>query len=375
MKVTLSLTHQCNLSCRYCYSGRAVREDMSFVTAMKIIDFIFDITPPEKMIEVCFFGGEPLLRFDLIKKVVHYIHEQEKTVRPVQLSITTNGTRITQPILNFLRKERIDLCISIDGPQHVHDLNRRYGNGQGSFTKVLENLCKARDHLDRIQVNAVYGPETVRFLPETVSFFAQLGVPTIHLNPDICASWTERTCSALESIYMQIADYYMQSYQRGNEIAVNLIDGKILLLLKGGYTAGDMCGMGETEWGFAPSGNIYPCERLVGEDDGSSLCLGNIHTGLDVGRRCSLLKQRGNHDEGCRDCDYRKYCMNWCGCTNYHMTGHTDSVGPMMCASEKAAIHAAKHVLITLSSLDNEIFLDHLMHYVYEGCRYEIERR
>jgi uncharacterized protein len=176
-------------------------------------------------------------------------------------------------------------------------------------------------------------------------------------------------------MYMQIADYYMQSYQRGNEIAVNLIDGKILLLLKGGYTAEDICCMGETEWGFAPSGNIYPCERLVGEDDGSSLCLGNIHTGLDVGRRCSLLEQRGNHDEECRDCDYRKYCMNWCGCTNYHMTGHTDSVGPMMCASEKAAIHAAKHVLITLSRLDNELFLDHLMHYMHEGCRYEPERR
>ena len=370
MKITLSLTHYCNLSCRYCYSGRAVKKDMSFTTAKKIVDFAVDITPPEQTIEFCFFGGEPLLRFDLIKQITDYIREQEREASSVRLSITTNGTILTRSILDFLRKEHVDLCISIDGPAHVHDLNRCYGNGQGSFTKVVKNLRKVKEQLDYVQVNAVYGPETIDFLPETISFFTQLEIPTIHLNPNICASWTRSIYPNLQGIYMQIADHYIQSYRRGKEIAVNLIDSKIILFLKGGYTAGDKCGMGETEWGFAPSGNIYPCERLIGEDDDSSLCLGNIYTGLDVARRCSLLKQRGNHNEECEVCDFKKYCMNWCGCTNYHMTGHTDQVGPMMCASEKAAIQAAKHVLVTLSQLNNELFVDHLMQYLHEGCRY-----
>ncbi|MFB0535860.1 MAG: radical SAM protein [Anaerolineae bacterium] len=370
MKVALSLTHRCNLSCRYCYSGKAFKKDMSFATAQKIVDFAVDITPPGQRIEFGFFGGEPLLRSDLMKEITSYIREQEREARkPVRLSITTNGTLLTQPILDFFKEENVDLCISIDGPAHVHNLNRCYKDGQGSFDEVVRTLHLAMERLGTLQVNAVYGPDTIDFLLESVSFFTQLGVSVIHLNPNICASWGEDTYSKLQEFYMQIADHYIQSYQYRQEIAVNLIDSKIIVLLKGGYEIADKCGMGETEWGFAPSGNIYPCERLIGEDNDSSTCLGNIHTGLDLMRRCSLLKQRGNHNEECKTCDLQKYCMNWCGCTNYYMTGHTNLAGPMICESEKAAIQAAKHVLITLK--DNELFLDHFMKYLHEGRHYQ----
>jgi sulfatase maturation enzyme AslB (radical SAM superfamily) len=81
-----------------------------------------------------------------------------------------------------------------------------------------------------------------------------------------------------------------------------------------------------------------------------------------------LLKQRGNRNEKCKTCDLQRYCMNWCGCTNYHMTGHTDLAGTMLCESEKAAIQAVKYVLITLK--DNELFIDHFIKYVHEGRHY-----
>jgi uncharacterized protein len=370
MEFTLSLTHRCNLSCTYCYSGRAVKKDMSFATAQKIVDFAMDITPPGRKIEFGFFGGEPLLCFGLVKETTSYIREKQKE-RPVRLSITTNGTLLTQSILDFLKREKVDLCISIDGPAHVHDLNRCYKDGRGSFADVARNLQEAIERLDYVQVNAVYGPDTIDFLPESVSFFTQLGVQVIHLNPDICASWTKDAYPKLRETYMQIANHYVQSYQHGQEIAVNLIDSKNILFLKGGYAAGDMCGMGETEWGFAPSGNIYPCERFIGEDSDPSLCLGNIHTGLDLTRRCSLLKRRGNSNRECKTCEYKRYCMNWCGCTNHFMTGHTDLAGSMLCASEKEIIKAAKHVFVTLSQTDNELFIDHLMKYLHEGHHYQ----
>jgi uncharacterized protein len=270
-------------------------------------------------------------------------------------------------MLDYFRAQKIDLCISIDGPAQVHNLNRVHRNGQGSFAEVVRNLRMAMNCLDAVQVNAVYGPETITSLPESVVFFTELGVPVIHLNPDILASWSENMFPKLAESYMQIANHYIQCYHRGQEIAVNLIDSKLILFLKKGYSIHDMCGMGETEWGFAPSGNIYPCERFIGEDDDLSFCLGNIHTGLDLTRRCSLLQRRGNHDEACRICNLKKYCMNWCGCTNYYLTGKTDSAGPVMCAIEKAAIEAAEHVLVTLSELDNELFIDHLMRYLCEG--------
>ncbi|HII07837.1 MAG TPA: radical SAM protein [Methanotrichaceae archaeon] len=359
MKFTLGLTHNCNLSCKYCYSGRKFKKDMSLNTAQKIVDFAMDVAIQGQVLDFSFFGGEPFLCFDLMKDITSYIRERERDVEnPVRLSVTTNGTILNQSIFDFLKEENVDLCISIDGPEYVHDLNRCYEGGTGSFAQVLKNLKIAIEQLDGLQVNAVYGPETVDRLMESVSFFVQLGISVVHLNPNIFTSWPEDAYPKLNNSFMKIADYYVQSYEREHEIAINLIDSKIVLFLKGGYTAGDICGMGETEWGFAPSGNIYPCERFIGEDDGSSFCLGNIHTGLDLESRCSLLHHRGNHNEECKSCDWQKYCMNWCGCTNYHLTGHTDLASPVICASERSAIKAAKHVFTTLSG--NELFIDHL---------------
>lgn len=343
---------------------------MSLATAQGIVDFSMDITPPGQEVEFGFFGGEPLLRFDLIKRITGYIREKEQeTGTPVSLGVTSNGTLLTEPILDFFGEEGVGLCISIDGPPHVHDLNRCYEDGRGSFKDVARNLSLALERLGTLQVNAVYGPNTIDLLADTVLFLTQLGVSAIHVNPDISALWGESTYAKLKGTCMQVANHYIQSYERGQEIAVNLIDSKIILLLKGGYEDRDKCGMGETEWGFAPSGNIYPCERFVAEDDNSSLCLGNIRTGLDQTRLRSLLKHRGNRNEECKTCEFQRYCMNWCGCTNHYMTGHTDLVSPMICESEKAAIRAAKEVLVSLRS--NELFLDHFMKYLHEGRHYE----
>jgi len=367
MRISLSLTHRCNLACEYCYAGRPFNRDMSLATAKKIVDWAQEITPPGHRIEYYFFGGEPLLCFERMQEITEYIHEQEAngSAHPVRLSITTNGTPLTQPVLNFLKEEDIDLCVSLDGPARVHNLKRHYRDGRGSFDQVVDNLKRAIDQLDRVQVNAVYGPATVEALPESVAFIADLGVFAVHLNADICASWTADAYASLEKAYGQIADYYIDSYRSGHELAVNLIDSKSIIFLKGGYASRDKCGMGETEWGFAPSGNIYPCERFIGEDDNASLCLGNIHTGLDTTRRDALLEHRGNHNAACGQCSLEGYCMNWCGCTNYYMTGHTELAGPMLCASEKALVQAAGHVFTALH--DNDLFVDHLMAYVREG--------
>lgn len=368
MKATLSLTHKCNLGCRYCYAGKAVKEDMSLATAQKIVDFAMESGGIGQRVEFGFFGGEPLLRFDLIKDIVAYIRskEQKAGCRAI-LSITSNGTLLNQTMLDFFKAEDIQLCISIDGPAGTHDLNRIQRSGAGSFTLVEKGLRMAMDSLDSVQVNAVYGPETIDSLPQTVAFFTDMRVPFIHLNPNIRSTWPEELQPRLSQICMDIAEHYIQCYQRGQEIAVNLIDSKLMLFLKDGYGAEDKCGMGETEWGFAPSGNIYPCERFIGEDDDLSMCIGNIHTGFDTSRRCVVLAKKGNRNEECARCGLSKYCMNWCGCTNHFMTGRSDMASSMLCALERATINAAKHVLTTLSQSDNELFTDHLMRYLCKG--------
>ncbi len=366
MKFTLSLTHNCNLNCPYCYAGSKFKKDMSLETAKKIIDFSMSMAVPGERVEFGFFGVEPFLRFNQIRDIVSYAREVEQGgASPVDFHITTNGTLITPNRLSFLRSENIGLCISVDGPAYIHDRNRRFKNGRGSFNVVMQNLGLAVETLDKVQVNSVYGPESVGSLAEIVGFFVGHDVPLIHLNPNITSTWGASNMELLEESYRAVADVYIDSYQKGKEIAVSLIDSKIIVFLKQGYERADRCGMGATEWGFAPSGNIYPCERFIVEDDGGELCLGNVHTGVNTTSRCAMLKRRGNHNPECAACSLGKFCMNWCGCTNYFMTGDAGLSSAFLCRSEKASIRAAQYALDTLRN--DDLFVDHFYRYLNKG--------
>ena len=363
MKVTLSLTHHCNLACRYCYAGKKRRQDMAPDTAFRIVDFALAQPGNGQPVQINFFGGEPFLRLDLMREVAGYtLQRAAQKGRDVTLGVTTNGTLLDDDALAFLTDYNVDLCISLDGPARIHDLQRVYPDGSGTFKDVVDNLNKALAVLPSVQVNAVFGPATLSRLPDVMDFFIDLNVPAVHLNPDIMTPWDAAACQAMGPALEQVADRYIACYQNGRELAVNLIDGKAILFLKGGYEPEDCCGMGEREFGFAPSGNIYACERFIGQDDDPSFRLGNIHTGVDLKRRCRIASMRGNRTLACTTCNLAPYCMNWCGCTNYHMTGISNQAGPALCAGERAAIGAARRVFMTLA--EDDLFVDHLMRYL-----------
>jgi uncharacterized protein len=365
MKVTLSLTHKCNLSCRYCYAGRATKPDMSAATARKCVDFALGNVPAGKRLDLGLFGGEPLLCFDLVREITAYAYEKAAEAKiPLRISITTNGTLVTPAVVDFAADRRVDLSFSLDGPAELHDRNRTYHDGRGSFADVMPRLELVQKRLGGVQVNAVFGPDTIMDLPRCLKFLVDSGIQAIHLNPDIKAAWPDDLRPRLQDVYTEVAEYYIECYTQGREIAINLLDSKILLFIKGGYDSTDMCAMGERDWGFAPSGNIYPCERFIGEDENSPFCLGNVHTGLDLERRCVLGLKRGNHNPECLACGLNKYCMNWCSCTNYFMSGHSDMATPMMCAMERATIQAAQHVFASLVNSGNELFTDHMHGYI-----------
>ncbi len=371
MKATLALTHKCNLACDYCYAGRSTKPDMSLSTAQKCVDFSLEALPAGKCLGLCLFGGEPLLRFDLVREVTTYTrHKAAESQRAVEISITTNGTLVTPEVIDFADEQDVHLCFSIDGPPDLHDRKRTYRDGRGSFNDAIHRLELAMERLDAVQVNAVFAPDTIADLARCVRFFVDFGMPVIHLNPDITANWPDELRPKLQDIYMELAEYYIGCYARGHEIAVNLLDSKMVLFVKDGYAAADMCAMGDGEWGFAPSGNIYPCERFIGEDENSPYCLGNIHTGPDLERRCALRCKRGNHNPGCATCGFNKYCMNWCGCTNYFMSGRSDMPAPMLCAMERAAIRASRHVFDSLVNTGNDLFLEHMYTYVNAGSHH-----
>lgn len=360
-KYTLCLTQNCNLRCKYCYIEKRDAR-MSIPIAEQIIDFTFTNTPPDKKIDIGFFGGEPLLEFELIKIITdmierHPSYDHER----IELSITTNGTIFSDEIAQFFKKHRIVLCISCDGPPRVQDRHRSFSSGRGSSEVVENTIRRALEALPMVLVNAVYHPATFRYLPEVVDYLSSLGLRQIYLSPDLSASWSKENADLLPEVYSQVGDLYMDYYLQHKPHFLSLIDGKIVVFLKGGYQPLDRCQMGKREFAFTPEGNIYLCERLIGSGNNNNQhCIGNINDGLkSEWLACKNVTHQSINEE-CLACGLRDYCMNWCGCSNYFSTGHYNRVSPVLCASEKAAIQVAFKVFQNLQEKLGPIFMDHL---------------
>jgi len=361
MKYTLCITQDCNLRCSYCYIDKK-NSVMSLQTAECIINNIFDHNPPDEKIDIGFFGGEPLLEFELIKSLVSIIKDHPSyDSEQVELDIVTNGTIFSDEIGSFIAEHGIAFCLSCDGPPHIQDRFRRYRDGKASSTAVEGTIRQALTYFPVVLVNAVYTPRTFKFLPQAVEYFSSLGVNRIYLNPDYSAAWSKEDADLLPQVYGQIANKYSDYYLNDNPHYINLIDNKIMLFLKGGYEPSDRCRMGRGEFAFAPSGNIYPCERLIGSDDGNGHCIGNIELGLSEVKPCGGLSGFVSINSECTECGVSDYCMNWCGCSNHFSSGHYNRVGPFQCASEKAAISMASDVQQTLEKELGPRFVSRLL--------------
>jgi len=363
IKAVLSLTRECNMSCSYCYAGASNKQNLSYQTARKAIDFILDRAHDGQKITFYFFGGEPLLRFDMVRQITAYIRNHDKSRNThTEFALTTNGTLLSPEILEFFRKEQFRLCISMDGVEVAHNRHRRFESGLPTFREVVDNLQLSQNYLSDIQVNLVYGPETLLYLPESVVFIRFLGIDSLHLSPDITSAWPTDSFASLEAIFNRIADDYVAMYENEREMAIQPFDSKLIVLLKGGYDVWDTCRAGERDWSFSARGNIYACERFIGQDREDRFCLGNVYTGLSESQVSSGLCQHHLTDNRCRDCRISRYCMNWCACSNYHMTGDPHRVSVFLCENEKAVIKVSADILSRLQN--NTLFLDHMITYM-----------
>lgn len=360
MKFTVAVTQECNLRCSYCYIDKRPAH-MSPETARAVVDFMFQASPGEEKIDIGFFGGEPLLRPDLIRYITGLI-EDHPSFDPerVRLAVVTNGTIFTDEIAALLNAHNIAFCLSCDGPPQVQDTFRRFADGRGSSALVERTIWLAVEAFPAVLVNAVYHPQTFRHLPEVVDYFSGLGLRQIYLNPDFSATWSKTEADLLSEVYERVAERYIRYYLDQQPHYISFIDSKIAVILRGGFGPLERCRMGQAEFAFAPSGNVYPCERLIGADDGKTHCLGNITNGFTPGRACAGASMAGNVNTECQSCSLSSYCMNWCGCSNYFQSGRYDRVGPFLCASERAAITIAFDAMQTLERQLGNCFYEHI---------------
>jgi uncharacterized protein len=341
MKMTLFLNHRCNLRCTYCYTGEKFDRAMSLETAAKAICFGLDQTTTGYLL-IAFFGGEPLLELDRMEAIVALAEERARERKKrLHWFITTNGTLIDDRSIALFRSRRFQVQLSIDGNQAAHDATRPRVNGNGSHAEVSRNLARLLREGFHPRVNAVVDPRNLQQMADSLSYFVELGCEEILFSPNLAADWSDEHRVRYERALRDLADRYIGLLRAGRNVRVDPLNSKIATHVKGGYSASTRCAFGCEELAISPRGRIYPCDRLVGQDDNPALRIGHLDSGIDTARRDAMIRGKNTPDPECEDCWLKNRCMRWCGCANFETTGDVTQVSPTTCWMEQRLIAEA----------------------------------
>lgn len=357
-KLTLCLTQDCPLRCRYCYAGEKHRSVMSRETAEKAIDMALqEAKQTEQSLDLGFFGGEPLLEWEQLQQSDAYLRARSAELpAPPRFTLTTNGLLLTEEKAKWLAERRYLLILSVDGHAAMHNLNRVSPEGKGSHAEAERALRIIRTTPGLMsQVVCVVTPNNVHLLREGVQWLAEQYNGMICLNFDYWSEWNEEHLRTAAEQYSQCAELMTRSFREGRPIFLDVFMGKLSALLKGGYQACQFCRMGEKEICVSVDGTLFPCSRLVGDTHKQELQLGHVSTGLDRAKQTLLAAKVRNTPAECLDCELRPHCIHWCGCSNYAGTGDAATPSPAACYLEKHLIEAANTMLRPLRREDNAL--------------------
>ena len=331
---------------------------MSPDVALKALELAF--ARPSTRLQISFFGGEPLLEAELIDVIATRARElAEATEKTTILSMTTNGTLLTESNLDLIERHDIKLAVSIDGDREAHGSARIWPNRRGSFAAVDAGLRRALARLRQVDTITVVHQGNVDRLAGSFDYLASLGVRRFAFNMNYEEEWDDEALERLERGVEVLVDRVLAHYRKGNNFTVAPFHSKIVSRLKGGFCAEDRCDFGCNEWAVAPSGRIYPCDRLIGEDGpcNDGVVIGHVDTGVDETRVNALKEPKDTVKADCADCAMVDRCMWWCGCVNHALTGRVDEVSGLLCHVEQLYVAAADRLASTLFSEQNPPFM------------------
>jgi uncharacterized protein len=357
LNLSLVLNHACNLRCRYCYSGRKFERAMPFELAKRAVDFGFERSPNGHL-TLGFFGGEPMLEVELMAAIASYaVAEAGRRAMSVRFSLSTNGTLVDDVRIQFLKDFSVHVQVSVDGVANAQDLVRPFAGGGGSFFQVDANLRRLIGEGLVHQLVAVLTPATVGGLGEGFQYLASLGVPEIYFAPDFSGDWTDAACACLEKQVHLVTDAYAELFRRGVLRRVDPLYGKIVTHLIRGQQNPRRCGFGEDDLAVSPRGNIYPCDRMVRDDENMTFQLGDLSTGIDEVQSRQLQELRRSCDSECAACELAPRCSTWCGCAQFETTGSLGQISPLFCWLERLFIAEADRLASMLFAERNPAFL------------------
>ena len=357
----IHICHDCNLRCRYCFADEGAyhseRELMSEQTAKKAVDFLLENSGNRKVLEVDFFGGEPLMCLQTIKNVVAYAREEgAKLGKKFLFTTTTNALLLDDDAIDFFNREMENVVLSLDGRKEVHDAIRKTKNGKGSFDLVIENVKKfVRSRGDKsYYVRGTFTAKNLHFSKDVI-FLAENGFDSISMEPvvtdiDDLAIKDEHIPAVLDE-YENLCEKYLDKYKNGegfNFFHFNVdLEGGVCLQKKV-----SACGAGNEYFSVVPNGDIYPCHQFAGDKD---FLMGNVYDGVLDGKirekfAASCLFTR----EECGDCFAKFICSGGCAANNYHFEGDINKPYKATCAMMKKRIECGMHVLAVKNELKSK---------------------
>ncbi len=348
----LHICHDCNLRCRYCFADEGAyhseREFMSEETAKRAIDFLILNSGKRKVLEVDFFGGEPLMCLQTIKNVVAYARDQgEKSGKKFLFTTTTNALLLDDDAIDFFNREMENVVLSLDGRKEVHDAIRKTKSGKGSFDYVIENVKRfVKSRGDKsYYVRGTFTAKNLDFSKDVI-FLADNGFDSISMEPvvtdiDDLAIKDEHIPTVLDE-YENLCDKYLDKYKNGegfNFFHFNVdLEGGVCLQKKV-----SACGAGNEYFSVVPNGDIYPCHQFAGDKD---FYMGNVFDGkLDAKIREKFANSCLFTREECGDCFAKFICSGGCSANNYHFEGDINKPYKATCAMMKKRIECGMHVL------------------------------
>ena len=364
MNAALHLTLGCNLRCTYCFAGTKVDRSMTPEVAVRSLRFLAgEAKRRGGVLRVTFFGGEPLIRFDVLRAVVEEARSLPEA--DIRFHMITNGTLLTDERIDYFRRNGVAYTLSLDGTPEAHDLERRTTGGRGSFDLVLKRVPKILEADPYVKVNMVVTPRNARRIAEGVRFLHGMGFRYLDVSPDFGSEWDAAALGVLRKQYRKVADYYVECHRHGKKITITLLDDKIRAhALHDGRAPGapSACDAGEAMLSIAPSGRIYPCVQSVGDDGPADVdhAIGDVFAGIDSTRRAAFRARTAEPPEECRGCAFFSRCHNYCACANLRATGDPGRPSAFLCEHERMVIPIADRAAEILWRERNPLFVDRI---------------
>ena len=355
----LHIAHDCNLACKYCfaeegeYHGR--RALMSLEVGKKALDFLVANSGNRVNLEVDFFGGEPLMNWDVVKELVKYGRSlEEPNNKKFRFTLTTNGVLLNDEIMEFANEEMANVVLSLDGRQSVNDNMRPFRNGKGSYELIVPKFQKfAKSRGDKsYYVRGTFTRENLDF-SEDVKHFADLGFKHMSIEPVVGApeepySIREEDLPKIMEEYDKLALEYIKRETEGRgfnffHFMIDLTQGPCVAKRLSG------CGSGTEYLAVTPWGDFYPCHQFVGEED---YLMGNVYDGItrtdiqDDFKLCNVYAK-----PKCKDCFARYYCSGGCAANSFKFHGHINDAYDIGCEMERKRVECA--IMIKAALADN----------------------